>query len=181
MPTPAELISQGLAKLASANRIDGNKNSYRKDNPNEYTLVMAYLSGGSRPNATSDMGVGLCLIEDGRRALGVVVEPEPEPEPEPGADWFPASWLTGPSSEAFFRQAMPPRKGVLVGIWDSGHAGITRITQREGEVGASSTSAGVRTTGRCRTRTGKSRSSSRAGDFRCVTRVTTASRAWVRS
>ena len=30
---------------------------------------------------------------------------------------------------------MPPRKGVLVGIWDSGHAGITRITQREGEVG----------------------------------------------
>ena len=59
MPTPAELISQGLAKLASANRIDGNKNSYRKDNPNEYTLVMAYLAGGVRPNAD---------LRDGRRA-----------------------------------------------------------------------------------------------------------------
>lgn len=70
MPTPAELLAQSLAKFQTANRIDGNKNSYRKDNPNEYTVVVAYLNGGTRPTSvTSDMGLGLLYEEDARRAL----------------------------------------------------------------------------------------------------------------
>ena len=81
MATPQELLAQALAKLQTANRIDGNKNSWRMDNKTEYAAVVAYLQGGSRPNATSDMGVGLVGVEDARRML--VVAPEPEPEPPP--------------------------------------------------------------------------------------------------
>ena len=43
MSTPAELLTHSLAKLQAANRIDGTKNSYRKDNPTEYDKVVAYL------------------------------------------------------------------------------------------------------------------------------------------
>ena len=79
--TPAELLTQALAKLQTANRIDGTKNSYRRDNSAEYAAVVSYLQGGSRPNATSDMGVELVGVEDARRALAVAPEPEPEPPP----------------------------------------------------------------------------------------------------
>jgi len=82
--------------------------------------------------ALKDRSDGLALLA---QIGGVAPPPPPPPPPPPSGDWFPASWLSGPSDEAIFRQAMPPRKGCLVGIWDSGHPGISRITQREGEVG----------------------------------------------
>jgi hypothetical protein len=79
MTTPAELLGQSLAKFRTAKRISGNNNSYRKDNPGEYAKVIAYLDGGARPTGVvTDMGLGLLLAEDARRAL--LVDPEPEPE-----------------------------------------------------------------------------------------------------
>ena len=88
MPTPQELLAQSLAKLQTANRIDGTKNSYRKDMPGEYgKVVTTYLNGGARPTGvTSDMGMGLMLAEDARRALAGTQPPEPEPEP-PTGEW----------------------------------------------------------------------------------------------
>jgi hypothetical protein len=83
MTTPQELLTQALAKLQTANRIDGTKNSYRKDNPNEYQAVTAYLKGGARPaGVTTDMGTGLLLAEDARRELGTPEPPTPLP-PDP--------------------------------------------------------------------------------------------------
>lgn len=78
---PSDQLAQALAKLRTANRIDGTKNSYRKDNPSEYDKVMQYLDGAARPTVTSDMGLGLVGVEDARRALTTTPEPEPEPEP----------------------------------------------------------------------------------------------------
>jgi hypothetical protein len=70
MATPAELLAQSLDALRNANRIDGTRASYRKDNPAEYGAVLAYLDGGTRPAGTlSLMGRGLVLEEDARRAL----------------------------------------------------------------------------------------------------------------
>lgn len=89
MVTPAEILSESLAKARTANRIDGHKNSYAKDNPLEYAAVLAYLDGGARPaDVVSDMGLHLVLEEDARRALMVVPEPEPEPEPVPVGEGF---------------------------------------------------------------------------------------------
>ncbi len=98
MATPEELLAQALAKFQTANRIDGSRNSFKKDSPLEYQSVVAYLNGGSRPQVASDMGVALALTEDARRALGVIVEPEPEPEPTPTSAklrWKPPA-LTSP-------------------------------------------------------------------------------------
>ena len=73
-------IGDGLGKIRTANRVDGSRASYAKDNPSEYAKVMAYLDGGARPDGvTSDMGVGLVLVEDGRRKL--IVAPPPPPPP----------------------------------------------------------------------------------------------------
>ena len=124
-------LDSAIAHLLKARRISAPSQSYAKDNPGEWAKVKAYLEGGARPTGVvTEMGLGLIEVEDARRGT-----PDPDPEPEPGTEWFPASWLSGPSGDDFFRKAMPPRKGVFVGIWDSGHPGISRITQREGEVG----------------------------------------------
>ena len=65
-------LASALDHLQRASRISGNKNSYRKDNPGEYSKVMAYLDGGARPTGiTTDMGLGLVEVEDVRRALVV--------------------------------------------------------------------------------------------------------------
>ena len=37
MATPAELLAQSLGKFQTANRIDGSRNSWRKDNPTNTT------------------------------------------------------------------------------------------------------------------------------------------------
>lgn len=58
-----------LARLRAAPRISGAKQSYRWDSPTEYAAVMKYLDGGVRPNAITDIGIGLVLIEDVRREL----------------------------------------------------------------------------------------------------------------
>lgn len=85
MATPEELLSQSLAKLRSAKRVSGTSASYKKDNPGEYTKVIGYLDGGPRPSGvTTDMGMGLLLEEDARRAIDVVAPPPPPPgEPDP--------------------------------------------------------------------------------------------------
>lgn len=68
-------LADALAHLRAAKRISGGNNSYRKDNPSEYTKVMAYLDGGARPSGvTTDMGLGLLEVEDVRRA-SVVIPP----------------------------------------------------------------------------------------------------------
>lgn len=77
MSTPAETLAQSLSALRNASRFSGNKNSYRKDNPNEYAKVIAYLDGGARPTGVmqfSLMGQHAVLDEDARRAL---VPPDP--------------------------------------------------------------------------------------------------------
>jgi len=61
-------LADALAHLRKSKRISGPSNSYRKDNPSEYTKVMAYLDGGTRPTVTTDMGFGLVEVEDVRRA-----------------------------------------------------------------------------------------------------------------
>ena len=45
MPTPAELLAESLTALRNAKRFSHTSNSYRKDNPNEYAKVIAYLDG----------------------------------------------------------------------------------------------------------------------------------------
>lgn len=60
-------LALALASLRQANRIDGTRASYRKDSPAEYAAVMAYLDGGPRPQPVTNMGIGLCLVEDERR------------------------------------------------------------------------------------------------------------------
>lgn len=89
MSTPAELLAQSLAKFQTANRIDGSRASYRKDSPTEYAKVMGYLAGGARPSGVvSDIGMGLMLEEDARRAL-VPAPPPPPPPPTPTSNWNP--------------------------------------------------------------------------------------------
>lgn len=134
MPTPAELLAQSLAKLRTANRIDGTRASYRKDNPGEYVSVMVYLDGGPRPgNVTSDMGMGLLLEEDARRALA------PPPPPPPSGVSYPASYFTGPLGN---RNPVPPKKGCFLGAELSMPGGaitwpqhIARVQQREADMG----------------------------------------------
>lgn len=89
MATPGELLAQSLAKFRSAKRVSGASASYKKDNPNEYVKVIAYLDGGARPSGvTTDMGMGLLLEEDARRALVV-------PSPSPSRWWSDSSpWNT---------------------------------------------------------------------------------------
>ena len=115
MPTPAELLAQSLAKLQTANRIDGNKNSYRRDNPTEYGLVVAYLKGGPRPSGVaSDMGIGLMLEEDARRALatGPTGATGPGPTGATGPGPTGATGATGP----------PVPAGILTGThWAEPH------------------------------------------------------------
>jgi len=127
---PADLLAQSLAKLRTANRIDGSKNSYRKDSPAEYAKVIAYLDGGSRPTGViSDMGVGLMLEEDARRALEATPEPEPEPEPEPPvppAD-YPASYFTGPLGLENVLPVDP--NGALLCLWHSPQGGTAAQTR----------------------------------------------------
>lgn len=92
MSTPSELLSKSLDAFRNANRIDGTRASYRKDNPSEYASVMAYLDGGTRPGGTLTlMGQGFVLEEDARRALAAL--------PPPAADdWFglPDPWAGVP-------------------------------------------------------------------------------------
>ncbi len=57
-------LNDALQHLLKASRISGNKNSYRKDNPSEYAAVKAYIDGGSRPNVTTELGMGLREVED---------------------------------------------------------------------------------------------------------------------
>lgn len=78
MTTPVDLLAQSLDALRNANRIDGTRASYRKDNPTEYAEVSAYLDGGARPTGTLTlMGQGLVLEEDARRELTVTTPPPP--------------------------------------------------------------------------------------------------------
>jgi len=62
-------LSSAIDHLLLAKRISAPSQSYRKDNPNEYAKVKAYLDGGSRPTGvTTEMGLGLVELEDVRRA-----------------------------------------------------------------------------------------------------------------
>jgi len=88
-----DLQKQSLAAGRAASRISGTRNSYRRDNPVEYTNVMAYLDGGPRPTGTlTKMGEHLVLEEDVRIAL-VKYQPTATPPP-PGilAPDFSGDW-----------------------------------------------------------------------------------------
>jgi hypothetical protein len=62
-------LDSALDHLLKAKRISAASQSYRKDNPVEYTKVQAYLDGGDRPTGvTTEMGMGLVEVEDVRRA-----------------------------------------------------------------------------------------------------------------
>ncbi len=72
-------LDSALDHLFKASRISGNKNSYKKDNPAEYTKVLAYHEGGARPSGvTTEMGMGLVEVEDVRR---LITDPPPPPLP----------------------------------------------------------------------------------------------------
>ena len=61
-------LDSAINHLLAAKRISAPSQSYRKDNPNEYAKVKAYLEGGARPTGVStEMGLGLLEIEDVRR------------------------------------------------------------------------------------------------------------------
>ena len=62
-------LDQAVDHLLKAKRISAPSQSYRKDNPTEFSKVEAYLKGGSRPSGvTTEMGQGLLELEDARRA-----------------------------------------------------------------------------------------------------------------
>lgn len=64
---------KAVTELLLANRIVAPSQSYRKDNPTEYTKVRAYLDGGARPTGSlTHMGTGLVALEDTCRALAPV-------------------------------------------------------------------------------------------------------------
>ena len=115
--TPAELLAQSLAKFQTANRIDGHRNSYRRDNPTEYDKVMAYLAGGPRPaGVVSDMGMGFLYEEDARRALTSGPTGATGATGSTGATGvpgpiYPASYYTGPLGQANF---LPPKQGAFL-------------------------------------------------------------------
>lgn len=89
----ADTLVASLAAFRNANRIDGTRASYRKDNPSEYAAVMAYLDGSPRPTGTLTlMGQGLVLEEDARRALVA-----PPPPPPTGTPLDSISDFTGPT------------------------------------------------------------------------------------
>ncbi len=70
-------ITASLAKFRTAKRVSGANASYKKDNPTEYSKVIAYLDGGVRPSGvTTDMGMALLHEEDARRKL---LAPAPPP------------------------------------------------------------------------------------------------------
>lgn len=53
------ICRQTVSELLLANRISAPSQSYRKDNPTEYTKLRAYLEGGTRPSgAFTHMGMG---------------------------------------------------------------------------------------------------------------------------
>ena len=61
-------LDSAIQHLLAAKRISNVSQSYRKDNPNEYAKVEAYLQGGARPTGVStEMGLGLIEVEDARR------------------------------------------------------------------------------------------------------------------
>lgn len=67
---PEDTLDTALTELLAANRISGANASWRRDNPNEYARVVAYLDGGTRPaEPLSRLGRGLVLVEDARREL----------------------------------------------------------------------------------------------------------------
>jgi hypothetical protein len=75
-------LESAIQHLLNAKRISAPSQSYRKDNPNEYAKVKAYLEGGARPTGVvTEMGVGLVEVEDERR--NVTPPPDPPP-PDPG-------------------------------------------------------------------------------------------------
>lgn len=77
-------LELALAAFRQANRVDGTRASYRKDNPAEYTKVMDYLDGGPRPAGADEfslMGQGFVWTEDYRR--GVTSPPPTGSEPAP--------------------------------------------------------------------------------------------------
>lgn len=81
---PEVLLEEAKTELLAANRISARNNSYRRDNPNEYAQVVAYLTGGARPAGNlTRMGNGLVLLEDARREIGGDPTPTPTPTPEP--------------------------------------------------------------------------------------------------
>ncbi len=89
-------LELALAALRQANRVDGTRASYRKDNPAEYQKVIDYLDGGTRPIGADEfsfMGRGLVWVEDSRR----LAQPPPPPPPPPsGAKlrWAPPATTT---------------------------------------------------------------------------------------
>ena len=131
-------LELALAALRQANRIDGLRASYRKDNPAEYAKVMDYLDGSARPagaDSFSLMGHGLVLVEDARRSVTA-----PPPPPPPSSVTYPASYFTGPLGNL---NPVPPKKGAFLGTWLSmpGGSAITwdqfkqRVPQREADMG----------------------------------------------
>lgn len=149
MATPAELIAQSLAHYREANRIDGTRASYRKDNPGEFVSVMAYLDGGPRPsNVTSDMGLGLVLEEDARRALDPAEPspPPPPPPPPPGDAYFVTDYSSGKfvspwvrlhnsSGQQGVNVAQTPDGRVAVADNPSGSGKVARFEIRDSDPG----------------------------------------------
>ncbi len=95
-------ITASLAKFRTANRIDGTRASYQKDNKTEYDKVVAYLDGGARPSGvTTDMGMALLLEEDARRKLVPVSPPPPTGPAPPEAPRAPVTDRSNPSGLGF--------------------------------------------------------------------------------
>jgi hypothetical protein len=132
MPTPAELIAESLTALRNAKRFSHTSNSYRKDNPNEYAKVIAYLDGGARPTGTlTEMGKHAVLEEDVRRSLSPPVPPDPPT--------YPASYFTGPLGQGA-AHFLPTKPGAFlfdfyggIGLNDSQYEAA--INQREQTMG----------------------------------------------
>jgi hypothetical protein len=90
---PKDILANSLSHFRKAKRLAGPGPSYAKDNPLEYQKVLAYLDGGARPDVTTEMGQGLVLEEDARRALaGTVVVPPPPPPVTGTLRWKPPGY-----------------------------------------------------------------------------------------
>ena len=123
-------LESALEHLLAAKRVSAPSQSYRKDNPNEYAKVEAYLTGGPRPTGvTTELGLGLLEVEDVRR--GAV-----PPDPTPGVT-YPASYYAGPLGQ---ENMLPTKEGAFLidfygGIGETDATYEAAINQREATMG----------------------------------------------
>lgn len=106
-------LDEAVQHLLAAKRISAPRQSYAKDNPQEWQKVKAYLNGAARPSGvTTEMGLGLLAVEDVRRGSP---PPPPPPPPPAGLSVDRATMLA--VGGTILRQDCSDQADALTGLW----------------------------------------------------------------